>query len=121
MRTFLAIVGLLAILGAIAAGVFFFGGYYSIAGTASEADIVKWALSRIRNASVARHAKDDPPLALDDPAIVRAGARAYSERGCVSCHGGPGADWASSPRACVRTLPTSRSWSTSARRNNCSG
>jgi mono/diheme cytochrome c family protein len=94
MRTFLAIVGLLAILGAIAAGVFFFGGYYSIAGTASEADIVKWALSRIRNASVARHAKDDPPLALDDPAIVRAGARAYSERGCVSCHGGPGADWA---------------------------
>jgi hypothetical protein len=25
---------------------------------------------------------------------VQAGARAFSERGCVNCHGGPGVDWA---------------------------
>jgi mono/diheme cytochrome c family protein len=94
MRTFLAIVGLLAILGAIAAAVFFFGGYYSIAGTAGEPEIVKWAFGQIRDASIARHAKDNPPPSLDDPATVRAGARAYSERGCANCHGGPGVDWA---------------------------
>jgi mono/diheme cytochrome c family protein len=94
MRTFLAIVGLLAILGAIAAAVFFFGGYYSIAGTAGEPEIVKWAFGQIRDASIARHAKDTPPLSLDDPATVRAGARSYFERGCGNCHGGPGLEWA---------------------------
>jgi hypothetical protein len=36
MRTlkFLAFIGVLAILGAIAAGIYFFGGYYTVAGTA---------------------------------------------------------------------------------------
>jgi mono/diheme cytochrome c family protein len=94
MMKFLAFVGLLAILGVIAAAIFFFGGYYSVAGTTAEADIVGWALGHIRQASIARHAKDGPPPALNDPATVRAGARAFSERGCVTCHGGPGVDWA---------------------------
>jgi mono/diheme cytochrome c family protein len=94
MRTFLAFIGLLAILGMIALAVFFFGGYYSVAGTAAELEVVRWALGQIREASVARHAKDNPPIALDDPGIVQAGARAYSARGCVNCHGGPGVDWA---------------------------
>jgi mono/diheme cytochrome c family protein len=94
MMRFLAFVGLLAILGVIAAAIFFFGGYYNVAGTAPDPEIVKWALFHIRGASVERHAKDNPPLALNDPAIVRAGARAFSERGCVNCHGGPGVDWA---------------------------
>jgi mono/diheme cytochrome c family protein len=94
MTKFLAFVGLLAILGAIAAAIFFFGGYYNVAGTAAEPEFVKWALSHIRDASIERHAKDDPPASLNDPASVRAGARAFSERGCVNCHGGPGVDWA---------------------------
>src|SRR6516165_1194200 len=72
----LALIGLLAILGAIAAAVFFFGGYYNVA------------------ASVARHATEAPPMSLDDPAVVQAGARAFSERGCVNCHGAPGVNWA---------------------------
>jgi mono/diheme cytochrome c family protein len=94
MTKFLAFVGLLAILGAIAAAIFFFGGYYNVAGTAAEPEFVKWALSHVRDASIEHHAKDNPPLSLNDPAIVRAGARAFSERGCVNCHGGPGVDWA---------------------------
>jgi mono/diheme cytochrome c family protein len=94
MRTFLALVGLLAILGGIVAAVFFFGGYYSVAGTAGEPDVIKWALVHVRKASIERHAKDSPPLSLNDPATVQAGARAFSERGCVNCHGGPGVDWA---------------------------
>ena len=94
MTKFLVFVGLLAILGAIAAAIFFFGGYYNVAGTAAEPQFVKWALSQVRDASIERHAKENPPLSLNDPAIVRAGARAFSERGCVNCHGGPGLDWA---------------------------
>ena len=90
----LALIGLLAILAAIAAGVFFFGGFYSVAGTAAEPEFVKWALIKVRQASIARHATDQPPGSLDDSATVQAGARAFSERGCVNCHGAPGVNWA---------------------------
>jgi hypothetical protein len=90
----LALIGLLAILAAIGAAVFFFGGYYSVAGTQDQPASVKWALNYVRQASVARHAKDQPPSALEDPAKVQAGARAFSERGCPTCHGGPGVNWA---------------------------
>jgi mono/diheme cytochrome c family protein len=94
MRTLLALIGVLGILCVIAAAVFFFGGYYNVAGTAAESDVVGWALAHIREASIARHATDTPPPSLNDPASVQAGARAYSQRGCVTCHGGPGAEWA---------------------------
>ena len=90
----LALIGLLAILGVIAAAVFFFGGYYSVAAMVEDGPIVKWALTHIRQASIARHATDTPPMSLDDPAVVQAGARAFSERGCVNCHGAPGVNWA---------------------------
>ena len=96
MRTlkFLAVIGALAILGAIAAGTYFFGGYYSVAGTAADPSLVAWALAHVRSASIERHARDNPPLSLDDPAIVQAGAQAFFERGRVNCHGGPGVEWA---------------------------
>ena len=94
MLKFLALIGLLAILGAIGAAVFFFGGYYNVAATAEDPAVVKWALPHIRTASIARHAKDKPPMSLDDAAVVRTGARAFSERGCMNCHGGPGVNWA---------------------------
>jgi mono/diheme cytochrome c family protein len=91
---FLASIGVLAIVCAIAAAIYFFGGYYSVAGTAGDPSLVAWALTHVRTASVERHAKDNPPLSLNDPAIVQAGALAFSERGCVNCHGGPGVKWA---------------------------
>ena len=89
----LAFIGLLGILAAIGAGVYFFGGHYSVAATAEEPAIVKWLLIKVRQASVERNATDKPPVSLDDPAVVQAGARAYSERGCVHCHGAPGVNW----------------------------
>jgi len=94
MLKFLALIGLLAILGAIGAAVFFFGGYYNVAATVEDPAIIKWALPHVRTASIARHAKDKPPMSLDDAAVVRTGARAFSERGCVNCHGAPGVNWA---------------------------
>jgi mono/diheme cytochrome c family protein len=90
----LASIGLLAVLAVIAAAVFFFGGFYSVAGTAGDPAVVSWALGHIRAASIARHASDSPTVSLEDPAIVQAGARAYATRGCANCHGGPGVDWA---------------------------
>ena len=90
---FLALIGLLGILGGIGAAVLFFGGYYSVAASAPDPAIVDWALKQVRMASVARHAGVTPSVNLDDAAVVQAGARAFSDRGCVTCHGAPGVTW----------------------------
>jgi mono/diheme cytochrome c family protein len=90
----LALIGALGIIGAIAAAVFFFGGYYSISAIPADPSVVAWSLTNVRNASINRHATDQPPMPLDDPAIIKAGAVAFDQRGCTQCHGGPGVDWA---------------------------
>ena len=90
----LAVIGVLAIVGAVSAAIYFFGGYYSVAGTAPEPGVVAWALAYVREASINRHAVDNPPVSLDEPAAVQAGARAFAARGCPSCHGAPGVGWA---------------------------
>ena len=94
MFRFLAFIGFIAILAAIGIAVFFFGGYYSVAGTAEEPAIVKWMLVQVRKASIARYATEAPPAGFDAPANVQAGARAFQTRGCVNCHGAPGVNWA---------------------------
>jgi mono/diheme cytochrome c family protein len=90
----LALIGALGIVGAIATAVFFFGGFYNIAATEQDPGPVAWALIHVRQAAIDRHANDTPPASLNDPSTVQAGARAFAERGCVNCHGGPGAQWA---------------------------
>jgi mono/diheme cytochrome c family protein len=90
----LAVIGALAIVVALGAAVYFFGGFYSVAATEPEPGPVAWALIKVRQASINRHATDPVPGTLDDPASVRAGARAFAARGCVTCHGAPGADYA---------------------------
>ena len=92
-----AIIGLLAILGAGAAAAFSFGGFFDVAasedGSRPRQQSAGGCAHRVdceaRHATVKRR-----PVSLDDPRPVQAGARAYSQRGCVHCHGGPGADWA---------------------------
>ena len=90
----LAVIGALALVVAIGAAIFFFGGFYSVAATAEEPGIVNWALIQVRKASVVRHATQAPPMPLDNAAVVAAGARAFAARGCVNCHGAPGVEWA---------------------------
>jgi len=90
----LAFIGALAIIVAVCAAICFLGGFYNIAATQQDPGPVAWALIHAREASIARHATDTPPGSLNDPATVQAGARAFAERGCVGCHGGPGAQWA---------------------------
>ncbi len=94
MLKLLGLIGLLTILAGIGAAVYFFGGYYSVASTVEDPAIVKWALVKVRAASINRHATDNPPAGLDSPATIQAGARAFSERRCINCHGGPGVTWA---------------------------
>jgi mono/diheme cytochrome c family protein len=91
---FLAAIGALAIIVAVGATVFFFGGFYNVAATEPDLAPVAWALERVRDASIDRHAKDTPSVSLEDTAIVQAGARAFATRGCVNCHGAPGVAWA---------------------------
>jgi mono/diheme cytochrome c family protein len=90
---FLAAIGALAILASIGDAIYFFGGFYSVAGTADDPAAVTWALTRIRTASVNRHASDNPPASFGDAATVQAGAKAYASLGCVNCHGAPGVKW----------------------------
>ena len=90
----LAFIGALAILAGIAAAVFFFGGFFNIAATEPDPAPVAWAIIHVRTASIDRHATATPAGSLDDPATIQAGARAFATRGCVYCHGGPGAQWA---------------------------
>jgi mono/diheme cytochrome c family protein len=90
----LGIIGLLAILTGIGAGVFFFGGYYNIAATEADSPPVAAALIRVRTASIDHHATARPPAGYDAPAMVQQGAVAFAARGCANCHGGPGVDWA---------------------------
>jgi mono/diheme cytochrome c family protein len=90
----LTLIGAVAIVVGLVAAIFFFGGFYNVAATEEDPPPVAWALIKVRMASVVRHATATPPLSLDDPAVVQAGARAYLARGCVQCHGAPGAEWA---------------------------
>jgi hypothetical protein len=91
---FLSFIGALAIIAAAAAAVFFFGGFYNVAATQPDPGFVASALKYVRVASINRHAADQPPLSMEDPATIQAGARAFAMRGCPTCHGGPGVMWA---------------------------
>src|SRR5512140_2107831 len=92
----LAVIGALAIIVGIGAAAFFFGGFYSVAGTAEDPAVVTWALTQVRNASIKHYAQDQPPASinLSDPASVQAGAKEFAEHGCANCHGAPGVKWA---------------------------
>ena len=54
---FFGFIGLVGIALAIAAAVFFFGGFYSVAGTQPDPAIVATALTQVREASISRHAR----------------------------------------------------------------
>jgi mono/diheme cytochrome c family protein len=89
----LAFIGVLAILAVVGAAIFFFGGFYNVAATEEDPGVVAWALAKVREISIGRHAVDTPPPSLDAPESIQAGARAFATRGCASCHGGPGVTW----------------------------
>ena len=58
----LAVIGVLAILAVIAAGIYFFGGYYSVAADKPNPGLIDWALARVRNASIDHNAPTSSPV-----------------------------------------------------------
>ena len=95
MRLLLAIIGFVGIIVALALAGYTLGGFYSVAASEPDWDPVAWVLIRVRDASINRHSDGlRSPVALDDPEVVKAGARAFATRGCATCHGAPGVNWA---------------------------
>ena len=96
MRTLkiLASIGVLAFLSVVAAAIYFFGGFYNVAGSAADSDLVTWALTHIRTASIARHANDSPQYHSMIPRTCKRERKLFPTRGCINCHGGPGVNWA---------------------------
>jgi len=92
LKVLIWFVGLAAIVGGVAALVFFFGGSFNVAASEEDPPLVRWARGFVRDASVRQHAMDQPPGSVDDQKLIEAGARSFRERGCVQCHGGPGVD-----------------------------
>ena len=90
----LTVIGALAIIAAVAASVWLFGGFYNVAANEDGNRLVDRALLRVREASIDRQAGGTSPLNLDDTAVIRDGARAFAQRGCTNCHGAPGVEWA---------------------------
>lgn len=88
---FLAAIGALAILAAVASGVYFFDGYFDVAALNGGNAAVEWAVAQVREASIDRHAHaPSVPAWFNDAKTVRAGAHEFTEEGCVLCHGAPG-------------------------------
>lgn len=90
----LAFIGVLAIIIAVALGAYVLTGGYNVAATVDDPASVAWLLERVRNAAIARRAPAKAPFATGDKVAIQQGARAYSQAGCVNCHGGIGVDWA---------------------------
>ena len=72
----LAFIGAIAVLVAIAAAGFFFGGFYSVSARYEDPKPVAWMLEKVREASIRHFASDRPPGSLDDPTAIQAGAPA---------------------------------------------
>jgi mono/diheme cytochrome c family protein len=89
----LAFIGVLLIAIGVVMGAYLFGGFYTVAAAVDDSGPLAWALTRVRTASVARHAAGAPAIPSGDPAAVQSGARAYAKYGCASCHGAPGVGW----------------------------
>jgi len=90
---FFAFIGVLAIIAAILAGGYFFGGFFNVGADWEDPGPVVSALTRVRSASISRRAHANPPMPLDEAATISAGAQHYAKAGCTHCHGAPGAEW----------------------------
>ncbi len=90
----LAFIGFIAIAAVIAGAIYAFGGFYNVSALKPDNKAFAWVLTRIREASIGKRTPRTAPVALNDPAVIQAGARAFAKSGCVACHGAPGADWA---------------------------
>ena len=87
----LSAIGALAIAIAIASIIYLFGGFYDISAAKDANPALAWTLQHVRERSIDGHYSARPtPVWFGDPTTIKAGAREFSEEGCVVCHGAPG-------------------------------
>lgn len=109
LRTLLAVLSVIAvaaILGGGGVAWYLFSGRWSVAASEPHFESVRWAIGRVRDASVERHASSVSLEALTD-ADVEAGGRLYAEN-CVRCHTAPGGErpgWVEGMRPVPPRLP----------------
>ncbi|HXO20230.1 MAG TPA: cytochrome c [Thermoanaerobaculia bacterium] len=89
MKTFLAVVGVIAILGAAGGLILAWSGAYNVAATTPEGGIVDNFLGKVADKSALRHSAGIQAPPLNDPAQIQLGFEHYQEM-CVTCHGAPG-------------------------------
>lgn len=77
------------IIAVIAFFVFAFSGVYSVGADTPHWRITRQAIGMVREHAVDRRISDIKPPPLDDPALVKEGARHYAEM-CTECHLAPG-------------------------------
>ncbi len=76
-----------AVLGGIG---FIYSGLYNVAAIVPDNPVVAWALHEASDSSVAARLGDiKVPDGLDQPEMIKAGAKLFGEN-CIVCHGGPG-------------------------------
>ncbi len=73
----------------LAVGAFIGFGVYNVAADRPHWAVTELLLTALRERSIEVRSEDLPVPALDDPAMIAAGARAYDEM-CVACHLAPG-------------------------------
>lgn len=73
-------------------GIFIYLGIYNIGADAPHTEPVYWVVEKLREASIARHARNIVmPLDLNDPKRIASGAGLYTGM-CSGCHLGPGVE-----------------------------
>jgi mono/diheme cytochrome c family protein len=84
-----ATVGVTAVVVALGLAGFVYSGIYPIAADEPHKPFVQHILTKLQERSVRNRASDLDLPTIDDPEMLRAGARLYARK-CVVCHGAPG-------------------------------
>jgi mono/diheme cytochrome c family protein len=85
MKTILSTLGVLAVVGVLAALAVIYSGVFNVAATVSDAAPLRWVFVTTREASIKRHAQDIRAPAPGGAEQVENGFRIYREM-CVMCH-----------------------------------
>lgn len=88
-RPLLAWLGILVVLGLLAALIFIYSGVFNVAATVEDAPPLRWLLVTTREASVQRHARGIEAPDLGGVERVERGFRIYRDL-CAMCHAAPG-------------------------------
>lgn len=89
LKTVVATLLIAGLVGAAGFAAFVYSGIYPIAADEPHKPFVQFILTKVQERSVKNRAADLQLPTVDDPTMLRTGARLYARK-CVVCHGAPG-------------------------------